>query len=58
MNGHLECLKYGHKNSKSGDYYCDLAAEYGQLECLKFAHENGYPWSVDTCFLAAENGEI
>ena len=50
VNGHLECFKYSHKN-KSGDYYCDLAAEYGQKECLQFAHENGYPWSADTCFL-------
>ena len=60
-NGHLNCLKYAHKNQHRyicSDRVCSLAAKYGNLNCLKYLHENGYPWDKWTCHGAAHNGHL
>jgi hypothetical protein len=43
MNGHLDCLKYAHKNGCPWDdkKICRSTITNGNLECLKYAHENG-----------------
>ena len=59
FHGHLECLKYLHKNGCS--WYactCSNAAFNGHFECLKYAHENGCPWNEYTCADAARYGHI
>ena len=44
--GHLECLKYAHKNGCFlAEHVCDFAAEKGHLELLKYMHENGCEWA-------------
>ena len=58
-NGHLDCLKYTHKNSYPWDKEtCRNAAENGYLDCLQYAHENGCPWDKKTCEYGAVNGHI
>jgi hypothetical protein len=46
-NGHLDSLRYAHKNGCSlgtGDQCaCGAALRNGHLECFKYAHENGCP---------------
>ena len=45
-NGHLEIVKYLHKNGWT--FWCynalQFAAENGHLELLKYLHEIGCPW--------------
>ena len=65
-NGHLECLKYVHKNGYQLDEWtCYFAAFNGHLECLKYAHKNNC-YNIDSilnsdnciCYLAAFNGHL
>ena len=58
-NGHLECLKYAHKNGCNwNEYTCYYAAKNGHLECLKYLRQNGCPWGLDTCYYAARNNHL
>ncbi|ATZ80167.1 ankyrin repeat domain-containing protein [Bodo saltans virus] len=58
-NGHIDCLKFLHKNEYQWDEdTCSFAAENGHLECLKYAHENGCPWDKNTFSYAAKNGHL
>jgi hypothetical protein len=57
--GHLECLRYLHKNGCKWDAWsCIFAALNGHLECLKYLHENGCKWDEFTCAYAAKNGHL
>ncbi len=58
-NGHLDCLKYAHKNGYSWNKrICEEAAYNSHLDCLKYAHENGCPWDEKTCASAVKNREL
>ena len=58
-NGHLDCLKYAHKNGcplyKS---LITLLIPYGHLDCIKYARENGCSWGTRTTSIASEYGHI
>ena len=56
--GHLECLKYLHKNGCPWDALtCADAAAYGRLVGLKYVHENGCPKQVDPTALSFDANE-
>ena len=58
-NGHLECLKYLHKNGCPWDKYATMfAAGEGHLEYLKYLHENGCPGDEYATWYAALNGHL
>ena len=42
INGHLELVKFLHKNRKEGctEYAMDLAAKYGHSEVVKWLRDN------------------
>ena len=57
--GHLDCLKYLHRNGCPWDeHMCEAAADGGHLECLRYAHENGCPWNSGACEAAAGGGHL
>ena len=57
--GHLDVLKYAHKNRCPWDERtCISAAGGGHLKVLKYAHENGCPWNEGTSLWAAEEGHL
>jgi hypothetical protein len=59
INGHLDCIKYAHKNGCPWSLYTTSnAAYYGHLNCIKYAHENGCLWHKDTTSNAARNGHL
>ena len=58
-NGHLECLKYLHKNGCPWDEDTTwYAALNGNLKCLKYLHENGCPWDENATCHAAYEGQL
>lgn len=60
-NGHLDCLKYVHKNERAcmnDEETTYLAAAGGHLDCLKYVHENGGCWHPETTLTAAAGGHL
>ena len=59
LNGHLECLKYAHKNGSTFNVFTiSNAALNGHLDCLKYLHEQGCPWDKSATSNAALNGHL
>jgi hypothetical protein len=57
--GHLDCLKYLHKNGYPwNNDTCNEAAANGHLDCLKYAHKHGCEWYYDTTYEAVANGHL
>ena len=57
--GHLDVLKYAHKNGCPwNEWTCRRAAGGGHLNVLKYAREKGCPWDDETCYYAAEGGHL
>ena len=46
------------KTNRSQDFFCKLAAQYGNLEALHWACLSDFDWDWTTCFWAAENGHL
>ena len=48
VSGHLDCLKYAHKNGCPWDEWTpSRAALNGHIHCLVYAFENGCPYNIE-----------
>jgi hypothetical protein len=57
--GHLECLKYAHKNLCAWGSVTNHAAKKGQLLCMEYSHfQIGCHWNITTSANAALGGHL